>query len=207
MEECSPAFEGVEAVFAEAEGSCSGGGPGVDHAHLDEVEFFVGAGEPTAGVVDVELEVGDGAEVAEVAEDGVAGVEVDEDGIEFDAGDVGDAEVMGGHDVASAADSDDGGFMDVGKTIGQADEVVLQERDGLWSAIVVEHVGARGAVDVQAGLGDGSCGGASGRVPRERVCLAAGGWRRFESRSSTFRRRYGRGLDDVLDENGADSDL
>ena len=127
MEEGAPSFKGVEAVFAEAEGSRSGGGPGIDHAHLDEVKFFVGAGEPTAGVVDVELEVGDGAEVAEAAEDGVPGVEVDEDGVELDTGDVGDAEVVCGHDVSSATDADDGGFMKVRKTIGQADEVVLQE--------------------------------------------------------------------------------
>ena len=71
LSEGVPAFESVEAVFAEAECSGTGGCPGVDHTHLNEVEFFGCAGEPAASVVDVKLEIRDAGNVAEVSIEGV----------------------------------------------------------------------------------------------------------------------------------------
>ena len=144
-----PAFESVEPVLAETEGTCASGGPGVDHTHLKEVEFFGCAGEPAASVVDVKLEIGDRSDVGECLMGGLFGEEVDEDGIQLDAGDIGYAEEMSGHDVSTAANADDCGFFDSRETIGEGDDVVFEEGDGVRCAVVVKRCSAGAAVDVE----------------------------------------------------------
>src|SRR5262249_20877839 len=66
----------------------------------------------------------------------------------------GDAEVMRRGEVAPAADADHRGFADAGQPIGEVDQVVLQEGEGIPRAVVVVHIRTRRAVDVEPDLGD-----------------------------------------------------
>ena len=94
-EKSLPALDRIEPVLREREGAGAGGRPGVDHAHFDQVEFLRGPREPAPTVVDHEAharEVGNagvGAQLGGIRE------QVDEDGIELDAGDVAEPEQMG----------------------------------------------------------------------------------------------------------------
>jgi hypothetical protein len=154
LEEGAPALHGVEAVLAQAEGARARRRPGVDHTHLHEIELFLGAREPAAGVIDVQLQIRQRRQIGKAPVKGIERVQIYEDGIEFHAGDVRHAEQMGRQKVATAADANDRGLADAWKTVGQIDQIVLEERNGVAGAVKVEHGGGRIAVDIEPHLRD-----------------------------------------------------
>ena len=122
-----PALDSIEPILGERESAGTGGRPGVDHAHFDQVEFLLGPREPAPAVVDHEAharEVGDAGIGAQL---GGIRKQLDEDGIELDAGDVAEAEQMGRQYIASAANADDGGAPTVAGVVGEIGDVVAQE--------------------------------------------------------------------------------
>ncbi len=146
-EKCLPALNGVEPVLRERECAGTGGGPGIDHAHFDQVEFLLGPCEPAPAVVDHEArsrQVGDagvGAQLGRIRE------EVDEDGIELDAGNVAEPEQMGRQHIAPAADPDDGGAATVAGVVGEIGYVVAQEIQAAGCVGVLRHPRPRHPVD------------------------------------------------------------
>ena len=90
LEEDPPGLDRVEAVLRQGEGAGARGRPGVDQAHLDDVEGALGAGEPASRLIDLEGEAGlptDGGVVREAP-----GQQVDEDRVDLDADHFGDTE-------------------------------------------------------------------------------------------------------------------
>ena len=53
-----PALYRVEPVFGERVRACAGGGPGVDQAHLDEIELVARAREPASPLIHVKAHAG-----------------------------------------------------------------------------------------------------------------------------------------------------
>ena len=58
LKEDPPSLDGVETVLRQGEGAGSGGGPGVDQTHLDDVEGAISTGKPASRLVDLEGEAG-----------------------------------------------------------------------------------------------------------------------------------------------------
>ena len=54
LQEDLPGLDRVEAVLRQREGAGARGGPGVDQAHLDDVEGALGTGKPASRLVDLE---------------------------------------------------------------------------------------------------------------------------------------------------------
>ena len=125
-----PTLDRIEPVLREREGAGTSGGPCVDHAHLDQVEFLLCPREPAPAVVDDEAhsrQVGDAGIAAQL---GRIREEVDEDGIELDAGNVAEAKQIGRQHVTPAADTDDSGAPAVAGVVGEIGDVVAQEIQG-----------------------------------------------------------------------------
>ena len=62
-EKGAPPLKRIKAVFAEAEGAGAGRRPGINHAHLHQIEFFFRTRKPAACIVDMQLEIGNGAQI------------------------------------------------------------------------------------------------------------------------------------------------
>ena len=170
-----PALDGIEPVLREREGAGAGGRPGVDHAHLDQVEFLLGPREPAPAVVDHEAharKVGDAGISPQL---GRVREEVDEDRIELDAGDVAESEQMGRQHIASAADPDDGGAPAVAGVVGEIGDVVAQEIEMTGRVGVPGHPCPGHPVDGQFALLDACrCAALPARRPRETAGPAIG---------------------------------
>ena len=150
--ERAPALERIQAVLGKRERPGAGGGPGVDHAHLDQIERSIRRRKPRPRIVDVQRQARHRAQVRERRVKRIAQVQVDEDAIQFDAGDRLDAEQMRRQHIATAADADHRRALDTRQVIGQVDEVVFEEVDRFSGAVEVRHGGAGGAVDVEIRL-------------------------------------------------------
>ena len=153
-EKCLPALDGIEPVLRERKCAGAGGGPGIDHAHFDQVELLLGPREPAPAVVDHEAhsrEVGDasvGAQLGRIRE------EVDEDRIELDAGNVAEPEQIGRQHIAPAADPDDGGAPMMASVVSEIGDVVAQKIQVAGHVRIVRHRRPGHPVDGQFALLD-----------------------------------------------------
>src|SRR5260370_14564449 len=144
-----PTLESVEPVFAQAEGTSASCWPCIDHAHLHEIEFFVCACEPATGIIDMEFQIWYSCHIAEVLIERILRKEIDENGIELHSCDVGHPKKVSRHKVSTAANSNDGRFVDTWKAVCQTGQGVLQEPDGACTATIVRHDRACRAIDIQ----------------------------------------------------------
>ncbi len=152
--EVPPTLHRVKPILREREGANPGRCPRVDHAHLHEIELAIAphAGEPAARFVHFQAHAREIGEVVEVAE--AAGEVTDENRVELDAGDVAEAEQIGGQQVAPAAHPDDRRAALVTNVIGEAGDVVFEKIHLLQIAAEAIHRGPRIAVDVHVALID-----------------------------------------------------
>src|SRR5439155_13217773 len=113
----APSLDRVEAVFRQRIGPDPGRSPGIDHAHLDEVETLFRAGEPAARFIDMKMKAGQLGQSGEPGKGLPLRQQVDEDRVELDPGDIAEAEIPRRQDIAAAADSDDRGAPGVADRI------------------------------------------------------------------------------------------
>src|SRR3954466_2921445 len=118
-----PALNGIKSIFGEREGAGAGCRPGVDEAHLDKVELFLGASKPTACLVDENSGFRNVRQSIVLMEFPVQ--PTDENRIEFDAGDIREAEVMRGEKVAAAAHADHRRAAAVADAVSQVRHIVF----------------------------------------------------------------------------------
>jgi hypothetical protein len=95
----------IRYIFGEGKGSCTGGGPGVNRAHPDEIEFLSGTGEPASCFVDVKLDTRQIGQVTVVEEAMLE--KVYENWVQFHPGHIEKAKRIRGEQVATSTDSDD----------------------------------------------------------------------------------------------------
>src|SRR5262245_51189950 len=107
IEEGVKPFDGVEAVLRKRERPGSGRGPSVDHAHLYEIEALGGTRKPAARLVHDKPHPWKGRQPVVAGEN--AGQRIDEDGVEFDASHVSEAEELRRQQVPAATHADDRG--------------------------------------------------------------------------------------------------
>ena len=141
LQKGAPSFQSVEPILAQAERACAGSREGVDHAHLHQIEFIVGGCKPASRVIHVQLQIGQGRQIGEILITRIARMQIDDDGINFNAGYLSYSEEMSRQSILTAAKTDYRGLMNVGKTICQTDDFVLQKIDGVPCAVVVKQVG------------------------------------------------------------------
>ena len=129
-----------------------------------DVEPLRRPGEPTPPLVHDEPHPGEIGEAGEGPQLGRVRQEVDEDGVQFDPGDVARPERVGGEQVAAAADADDGHGARRPRGVGQLVMSYFKER----------RSGCRGGLP-SSSVAIGSICGRRRLGPRQGWCAANGG--------------------------------
>ena len=124
-EKALPGLDRVKTILREREGAGARRRPGIDEAHLDDIEGARCARKPAARLVDFELHS------IQCRDRGVIGKatlqDVDDDRIDLDARHVTQAEEALRQDVPAATDADHGTCLQVRNGIGEVGHVIAQE--------------------------------------------------------------------------------
>ena len=119
LEVFAEGFDGVEVVLAEGEGPGGGGSPGIHQRHLHDVVLIMAVADERTAIADVHVHFGNLVEVIGVIGEAVAHDVVGDDGIDFDAGDVGAAIRHRAQHIHTAARADDGEVTARAQHVGQ----------------------------------------------------------------------------------------
>src|SRR3954447_7591141 len=122
FEEDPPSLQGIEPVLGQRERASSGGRPGVDQAHLDDVEGSTGAGKPAPRLINREGDPGlarDNCVVCEAARE-----EIDKDRFDLNADYFGETKQPGGEHIPPATNADHRACSKTGDRVGQVRYVV-----------------------------------------------------------------------------------
>jgi hypothetical protein len=152
-EKAPPCLDRIKAILSEREGAGTRRRPGIDQAHLDDIERAWCACKPAARLVDLELhpiQYRDRCIVRKVMLQ-----DVDDDRIDLDACYVTDAEEALRQHVPAATHADHGTCLQVRNGIGEVGHVIAQEPQTLEVSIEVVQGSAGAAVDLQRSLLDG----------------------------------------------------
>src|SRR6516165_7055537 len=103
LEKDAPALNCVEAILRKRECASPRRGPGIDHAHLDQVKMLIRTREPTASLVHVKPHTTQACKTIVVAQ--ALGQELDEYWIELNSGDITETEICRRKQVSAAADT------------------------------------------------------------------------------------------------------
>ena len=148
-----PGLDGVKTILREREGAGARRRPGIDQAHLDDIEGAPGACKPAARLVDLELHP------IQRRDRRIAGKlalqDVDDDRIDLDARHIPQPEEALRQDVPTATDADHGAGLQVRNGVGKIGHVIAQEPHTREVSIEAVQDSAGAAVDIQRSLLDG----------------------------------------------------
>ena len=166
-----PGLDRVKTVLREREGAGARRRPGIDEAHLDDVEEARRARKPAACLVHFELHA------IQCRDRGVVGKaalqEIDDDRVDLDARHIPYAEEALRQDIPAAAHADDGAGLQVRNGIGEVAHVVAQELQAREVPVEAVDAGAGTAVDRQPSLLDRRERKARRRPPHRRWAFVA----------------------------------